>query len=519
MSRYILVVLALQPVFLPGCSAASGDPAHCKPSNCQIVTGVDSAGTCQYAAKANGTRCDDDNSCTVFDTCQNGNCGGGSVLADGTACDDDNVCTLDDHCQQGTCVGGNDVVCGNAGSCSAVSTCDPTHGCLVSDVGPCTESLAALTLTGCSIAEYTAPVRIGGTSFDLLLDTGSSTTAVAAGACANCTNISPRYQATNGVDQHAVTSAGYIDGSGWYAAIYADTVQAGRNGTSGYGDAATMRIASITRQVNFFTGTHCGTSADVNAYQGIWGLGPDGGLRPGTDPFTGALAATRSMAYDAFSLQLCDVGGRMWLGGYNPAAGDGAIIFTPMLNATNGDGNHYAISLEDMRVGRQSLGVSSYTFGPTMVDSGTSATYLPQAAYTALKQQLAAEPNVLRVLDGHTFDADEPSERYSYPSPTGASPTQIDAALPWLTIVVPSGGTAPSHTLNLPPTKSYLTAWRRNESVNAEYLYSFTAFPADLTILGSSMLKAHIVVFDRAGGRIGFLKQGDYCSASLPVSG
>ncbi|RZJ13778.1 MAG: hypothetical protein EOP39_00005 [Rubrivivax sp.] len=65
----------------------------------------------------------------------------------------------------------------------------------MTDVGPCAESLAALPLTGCSISEYTAPVRIGDQSFDLLLDTGSSTTAVAAGACANCTNITPRYQA------------------------------------------------------------------------------------------------------------------------------------------------------------------------------------------------------------------------------------------------------------------------------------------------------------------------------------
>jgi hypothetical protein len=126
------------------------DPCHPGgPGACDPATGL-----CSFPPAVDGTPCDDHDACTQTDTCQGGVCVGASprtCLAqdtchdaacdpltgacvqsnkpDDTPCDDDDVCTLDDTCQSGTCMGGTAVVCVAEDACHAAGVCDPMTGC------------------------------------------------------------------------------------------------------------------------------------------------------------------------------------------------------------------------------------------------------------------------------------------------------------------------------------------------------------------------------------------------------
>jgi hypothetical protein len=135
------------------CTGAA--PVICEfPGQCQNAGSCDPAtGQCSYPPKANGTTCNDGNACTVGDACQAGSCVSGSPIscpprifptqchqlvqdcnpangqcvarpsADGTACDDGNSCTTKDSCQAGVCTG---------------APCGPGRACCSTDA-PCVD--------------------------------------------------------------------------------------------------------------------------------------------------------------------------------------------------------------------------------------------------------------------------------------------------------------------------------------------------------------------------------------------
>jgi hypothetical protein len=96
-----------------------------------------------------GVACDDGNACSVFDTCWDGRCIGTARTCDdrnpctsdtcvpgvgctyrllsGVACDDENACTVSDTCIMGTCTG-TPRTCPDR-TCYMVTGCDPMLGC------------------------------------------------------------------------------------------------------------------------------------------------------------------------------------------------------------------------------------------------------------------------------------------------------------------------------------------------------------------------------------------------------
>jgi RHS repeat-associated protein len=135
-------------------SGADASGGTCTPANCgdrlPCQTGTCTAGTCSYAAVANGTACSDANSCTVNDQCVSGTCTGTAVSlspppcttrtcdpatgihdspsAAGTACPNGNVCDGAETCDgAGTCQSGTPPVTDDANPCTTDS-CDPVTG-------------------------------------------------------------------------------------------------------------------------------------------------------------------------------------------------------------------------------------------------------------------------------------------------------------------------------------------------------------------------------------------------------
>jgi MYXO-CTERM domain-containing protein len=109
-------------------------------------------GACTTPNKGNGTTCDDMNTCTSGETCQNGVCGGGTgtvctaldqchdvgtcnagvctnpVKTNGASCSDGNACTAGDSCQNGSCQAGAPVTCTPLDQCHNAGTCNPANG-------------------------------------------------------------------------------------------------------------------------------------------------------------------------------------------------------------------------------------------------------------------------------------------------------------------------------------------------------------------------------------------------------
>jgi hypothetical protein len=123
---------------------------------CHDVGACDRAtGACSNPSKPDGTTCDDGNACTTGETCQGGTCSGGTAVtctaldqchdvgtcdpaargcsnpnkADGTACNDDNSCTMGESCQNGVCGSPTSTIaCTAADECHRVGTCDTVTG-------------------------------------------------------------------------------------------------------------------------------------------------------------------------------------------------------------------------------------------------------------------------------------------------------------------------------------------------------------------------------------------------------
>ncbi|HAZ28305.1 MAG TPA: hypothetical protein DCY48_00830 [Candidatus Magasanikbacteria bacterium] len=129
---------------IPTCDVADGctyvpvdcnDGNECTTDACDPETGdcihIPSCPICTSDAE-----CNDDNSCTD-DTCDPAT---GCVNVDNTApCDDANACTEGDTCQGGECVGGSPADCNDNDPCTTDS-CDPVEGCV--NMGECPPCLS-----------------------------------------------------------------------------------------------------------------------------------------------------------------------------------------------------------------------------------------------------------------------------------------------------------------------------------------------------------------------------------------
>lgn len=491
-------------------SDAAGDLTQCPQEACRVATARDPLGNCTYAARPDGSACEDNNPCTLYTTCTSGVCGGGTLSPENTPCDDKNACTKGEACHDGVCDGGARVLCPAATACRPATTCDPATGCADTTLAACVEGLADLPLTGCVDDGYVARVNFGGVGYAMLVDSGSSTTALAAVTCTNC-SVAPKYPMAGRKTFGSIASQ-YSDGSGWNAATVYDVASAAPEATDGNW---LMAFGAITaQQNNFFRASTCSGATAASAYQGILGLAPQSGASAGTTAFLDAAVTANALVYDAFAIGLCDRGGRIWLGGYDPASVAAPPVFTPMLSPSKA-GNYYGIAIDDLALGADSLGQSSFALGAALVDSGTSGLYLPLQAYAALAAGLLGNPNFTALFGRNTLFARSASA-CAAPS-QNLSPQQIDAALPPLRLTLPRVGSGETVTLSLSASQSYLTAAQQNTSAGTRYAYCTGAYPtARTTVLGAAALRGLVVVFDRSAGQVGFAAQVG-CSATLPL--
>lgn len=530
-----------QPVFVL-CNPAAGRVAVILSllwaTGCAVVAAKADSGAASSAGDAGqvGASCQADPDCTGSEaTCLTADAGfpAGYCVA---SCDSDGGCPSADLCVSGlfSDTQGNSLpVC--LESCNSGSTCRPGYICLnasgqsfcwpgcktdsdcldenetcntetgtcapaapATDAGPAPDggSVVTVPLTGCAIVGYSAQVTLGGSqTFAMSIDTGSTTTGVAATDCSNC-DVSPEY--TPGPTASAtgqLTSSVYGSGS-WQAAVYVDTVQ-----VKPEMPAVSMYFAAITSQSEFFIDQDCSGNMGSTS-QGILGMGPLDldtiGTNPG-DAYFPALVQAAGIS-NLFAVQLCALGGRMWLGGYDSSIMTGPPQYTPIVPLNSETQPYYAVGLSDVGIAGVSLGATDY--GPSLVDTGTYGFLMPDDAFTALVTAVSASPGATQAFGANKINMDYFNNGNCINAAGSQTRAEVDAEMPPMSLTFPTaeGG---SFTLHMPATESYLIPITSGGTTCYLAGAASSGGIAE-TVIGASVQAANISIFDPANNRIGF---------------
>ena len=137
---------AVAPATVVDCPEPTGPDAACLNALCDPETG-----SCTLVAANENKACDDDDACTIADSCEAGecfssvpiNCNDGNPCTDdlcdpvtgclhvnnSVSCNDDDACTAQDSCVDGLCSGSAQTICDDLNPCTD-DLCDPQAGCL-----------------------------------------------------------------------------------------------------------------------------------------------------------------------------------------------------------------------------------------------------------------------------------------------------------------------------------------------------------------------------------------------------
>ena len=336
----------------------------------------------------------------------------------------------------------------------------------------------AIPLTTPDASYYNVALTFGGSQqFEMDLDTGSTSIAVAGTACTTC-GVTKHYSpGTAATDMHKTARTEYADGSGWSGEIFGDMVGLGYETPP-----VPIDFVSISTQTQFFDGS---------SYEGIMGLGPKYLLEPGTTAYVPA--ATAAGATPIMAFELCATHGNMWLGGFDPAAGQGDVQYTTMLPIDGNNNPFYSIDIDDMLIGTASLGMTAPDFQQPIIDTGTSLAYLPTVVDTALLAKINADPGFVATFPGQTI-----SENRCVSS-AGVTAAQVDAALSPLVLKLPVAG-SDDITISAPATSTYLY-----DNGGGTYCMAYFDGGNDGgATLGDSFIRGFLTVIDLQANRIGF---------------
>jgi len=163
----------------------------------------------------------------------------------------------------------------------------------------------------------------------------------------------------------------------------------------------------------------------------------------------------------------------------------------------------WSISVSTIGLGSTNLGAGAHQ---SIIDTGTQFYSMPTAAYKAFISQ--ASPGFTTIFGSSTLGSVFGKTACVAPA-GGQSQAQIDAALPPMTMTLPSVGGG-SFTLSFPATASYLVPATPAGGGALEYCLASkdSAQTGNYSLVGGPMLRAYITLFDLKRSQIGFVPQG-----------
>jgi len=357
--------------------------------------------------------------------------------------------------------------------------------------------VGAVALAGSNGCDYTAPVVIGGSTYNLIIDSGSSNFAIATTKCTNCASITPSYSGTL-----TSTSVSLQYGSGSFSGDIIDSLTFTIGGLS-----ATMNVIGITSQSSFFT---CNNQA-----QGIMGLAYQALSQDNLPVAIDALA--KNGVPNGFALQLCaglsgastaSKTGNMWIGGYDSSFTTGAMQYVQITNK-----EWYGVQVNGISVGGTAVsGLGNLNSPMAIIDSGTTQLVINnQANYNLI---IAALQSSNIITWGPSVSSSSISSFWqgniAIPSGSYSINTKFQMSISFL------GTTAGSSvSIAIPPANLFDTS---------NGYIQFTGIGYDPTgqegtIVGETLFTNYVVFFDRdVGSRIGFAP-GTNCFGQLTSTG
>lgn len=338
---------------------------------------------------------------------------------------------------------------------------------------------------------YTANVALGSQAFGMLLDTGSSRVVVASSTCTDCSGVSPLYspdadaQDTN-QKESVLYGAGALAGE-----LYDGTAKPGD------GPGAPVTFLAVDTQNGFFSDNPL-----CSSFQGVFGLGDP---LPNEDDYFPGLVQKSGVA-DVFSISLCDAGGSLWLGGYDPSATDGAPQFTPLAAG-------YRVALSGIAIDGTDVAIPASGLGPLRVDTGEPLVRLPSGAFNAVTKAIGDNAQFKAIFGGASWFTQFPPVCVA----AGKAAADLDAALPHMTIKL---GSNPTIAVDARATVSYLQrqasdgAWCPGLAPTGSASggggggggsggSGNDAGILQEGLLGDSFLRSSVVIFDRKNQRLG----------------
>jgi len=328
----------------------------------------------------------------------------------------------------------------------------------------------------------TPPQRVA-----LIVDTGSHMTAFPCTGCKGCgSHVDPYFDIEASSTFEAIAdrqecelgnwrelrgdcfmSQRYVEGSRWYAFEARDTLYIGAND-------------SLAMAFNFGCQMHETRLFVTQLADGILGMN----RHPNT--LDSQLAAKGLLPERSFALCLSLGGGLMKFGGPAVHTHQEDMQYISLVEGNN---NFYTVQLEAVYIGDHKVQTNATTWSTgkgTIVDSGTTDTYLPRAGADAFRQAWKAAVG---------------SDSYSN-KPVRRTLHQI-AALPAVTFEFEGGVRV------VMPPEVYME--RRK---NAQHMYVPRIYLDEHqgAVLGANFMQGHDVHFDPGSGRIGFARAD--CDAS-----
>jgi hypothetical protein len=332
----------------------------------------------------------------------------------------------------------------------------------------------------CAMIGFSVPLVIGSgasaQSFQVILDTGSGVTGVVSSGCSasNCLHATPVYTvASTAVSQSGSFTMTYGSGS-WTGNAYTDTQSIGGNNTF---PVAAILFGAITSQSGFLPNTDCQLdTVSITPLQGIVGMSY--GDIEGYQSYGMGL---NSM----FALQLCESGGQMWIGTSNSSYFSSGPNYVNLVSDTS----WFTIAVSKLSLAGTTISTS---LGVTIVDSGTTLTYIPSAAYTAFTNMLASNATFMAAFPDLLSNTDT-----LYTTNNGYTTAQLNELLPSMSFVIGS------NTYTLTPVDSYLTQY-----IIAGVVYYGLGIVASSggspnTILGYTFMNQFVTFFDLPNTRLG----------------
>ncbi len=385
-------------------------------------------------------------------------------------------------------------------------------------------------LKGCPKGMYTAMVHVGNQDLEVLVDTGSSQLVLFGERCMGCSPRMKRYRpSASSIDLHMKDSAQFGgDHAGAYGDVYLDSVPV--TGATVANVSGLVPLSLISAYLSGFDRDawgvqSCSHANELSDVPGILGLGngpggslSDTGLKAlGEDYFVQALM--RAGMPGIFSLQLCNHGGLLWLGGFDRDHSR-TLMFPTYLPVSQystplGPTGGYRLQVAKMSLGDsdRALDWTSAAYLLALVDTGNRYLSMPDSAFHDLNRTLHSIYTDLRATGRYNVSVlpDIPDCISGLPN----DPETLDQDLPDLTVHLYQGPNS-SYPLRVKASRSYMVFYPARANKTSMWCMEAVNTGYSVGSIGIPLLKNDVVVFDALGNCVGFVPQDPSTCPKIP---